>query len=57
MKRISGLMIILMTCSTLFAQDNQDAPMGTFLYFSAWGIDGDKTLNENINTLNKHITT
>jgi|TARA_B100001971_G_C17880343_1_gene377746 hypothetical protein len=37
-----------MTCSVLFAQDNQDAPMGTFLYFSAWGIDGDKTLNENV---------
>ena len=48
MKRILGLMFVLMTCSVLFAQKNQDAPMGTFLYFSAWGIDGDKTLNENV---------
>ena len=48
MKRILGLMIVLMTCSVLFAQKNQDAPMGTFLYFSAWGLDGDKTINENV---------
>ena len=48
MKRILGLMFVLMTCSVLFAQKNQDAPMGTFLYFSAWGLDGDKTINENV---------
>ena len=48
MKRILVLMFVLMTCSVLFAQKNQDAPMGTFLYFSAWGLDGDKTINENV---------
>jgi len=48
MKQILGLLIVLMTCSTLLAQDNQDAPMGTFLYFSSWGIDGDLSINENI---------
>ena len=48
MKRIIVIMLVLMTCSVLFAQKNQDAPMGTFLYFSAWGLDGDKTINENV---------
>ena len=48
MKRIIGLLIVLMTCSALFSQENQDAPMGTFLYFSSWGLDGDLTINENV---------
>ena len=48
MKRIIVMMLVLMTCSVLFAQKNQDAPMGTYLYFSAWGLDGDKTINENV---------